>query len=301
MFSFSFISLLLVAIFLLYYVTKNDIKITFPDFISKKNDTQVVVQDDTRLETFLVEFSYTVVDSFSSYVEAVNFSKGYPDSSVHFQKLGNVIWKPNEKLPSSVLYDVPFIQQLPELPRGCEVTSLAMLLQHEGVTVDKLDLAKQIKRDETPFRKENGATYFGNPYHGFVGDMYSFSTPGYGVYHGPIAELASEYKNEKVIDLTGFEFSHLLYHLANGRPVWVIVNATYRPLPETAFQTWETPDGPVKITYREHSVVITGFDEQSVYINDPLAEKKNKKVDRNEFEQAWNQMGQQAMIIIQDF
>lgn len=297
MLSFIIISLLLSTVFLLYYVTKNDIKI---NLMPKKNETQALSEVEVKLDTFLVEFAHTVVGSFSSYSEAVNFSKGYPDSSVHFKKLGHVIWKQHDKLPSSVLFDVPFIQQLPELPRGCEVTSLAMLLHYDGINVDKMDLAKQIKRDETPFKKENGVTQFGNPYNGFVGDMYSFSTPGYGVYHGPIVELAREYKNDKVIDLTGFEFSHLLYHLANGRPVWVIINATYRPLPETAFETWKTPDGSVKITYREHSVVITGFDHESIYINDPLAKEKNKKVNRKEFEQAWNQMGQQALTIIRD-
>ncbi len=86
-----------------------------------------------------------------------------------------------EMKENAIIENVPFIQQLPELPRGCEVTSLAMLLQYKGVEVDKMKLASEIYR--VPF-EENGL--HGNPYEGFVGNIYTKSEPGYGVYHQPI-------------------------------------------------------------------------------------------------------------------
>jgi uncharacterized protein YvpB len=200
-----------------------------------------------------------------------------------------------EEIKPLVILDVPIIRQLPELPRGCEVTSLAMLLQDAGIQADKMTLAKQIKKDPTPFQRKNGKVYFGNPNDGFVGDMYSFKRPGLGVYHQPIKELAEQYLPNKIIDLTGSEFSELQKHLSKGVPIWIITNSTYKKLPESAFREWETPSGPIKITYYEHSVVMTGYDNDYIYFNDPLSGEKNKKAPKAEFLEAWVQMGRQAI------
>ncbi len=200
-------------------------------------------------------------------------------------------------LKESVLLDAPIVNQLPELPRGCEVTSLAMLLQYANVDVDKMTLAKQIKKDTTPYVRENGNIYYGNPNDGFIGDMYSLNGPGLGVYHKPIAALAEKYLPDSIVDFTGSSFEEIKNHLSNNRPVWVITNSTFKKLPESQFRTWHTPSGTVKITYSEHSVLITGYDETHVYFNDPLTGEKNKKAPIKDFEESWVQMGSQAITI----
>ncbi len=159
----------------------------------------------------------------------------------------------NEKI---IINGVPHIQQMPELARGCEVTSLAMLLQYAGVSIDKMTLAKQIKK--VPFRDQNGVR--GNPNDGFVGDMYSFSKSGYGVYHSPIAELAKQYLPSRIVDLTGQSIDAVYNMVKTGSPVWVITNSRFAPLAESEFANWNTNSGKVQITYREHSVVIVGYD-----------------------------------------
>jgi uncharacterized protein YvpB len=97
-----------------------------------------------------------------------------------------------------VLIDVPLISQLPELPRGCEVTSLSMMLNFAGINVDKMELARNIKK--VNFLNSG---FNGNPNEGFVGSMYSLDEPGLGVYHEPIAALAEKYLPGRIIDLTG--------------------------------------------------------------------------------------------------
>ncbi len=91
--------------------------------------------------------------------------------------------------------------------------------------------------------------------------MYSFQNPGLGVYHKPIEELAEKYLPGNINDLTGVGFQELAIHLSDDRPVWVIINTTYKKLPAEYFQTWQTPSGAVDITYKEHSVLLTGYDK----------------------------------------
>jgi uncharacterized protein YvpB len=184
----------------------------------------------------------------------------------------------------------PHIKQLPELPRGCEVTSLAMMIQQAGVRVGKMELAKEVRK--VPF-KANGQK--GNPYDGFVGNMYTFSQPGLGVYNGPIQELAEKYLPNRVVNLTGYDFSYIYKMLDKGVPVWVITNSWFSHLPSSQFMTWKTSSGPIKITYREHSVLVTGYDDNYIYINDPLYHKANRAVKKSEFIAAWIQMGKQAI------
>ncbi|MED4227703.1 C39 family peptidase [Neobacillus cucumis] len=190
-----------------------------------------------------------------------------------------------------VINDVPHIQQMPELPRGCEVTSLTMLLQYAGVSVDKMKLATEI--NTVPFRDQNGV--HGNPNEGFVGDMYSFDNSGYGVYHDPIVDLAETYLPGRIIDLTGQSIDSVYKMIKSGSPVWVITNSRFASLPQSEFSVWNTQTGTVQITYREHSVLVVGYDDNYVYINDPLTDQSYKAVPRGSFEESWVQMGKQAV------
>lgn len=191
--------------------------------------------------------------------------------------------------------NAPLINQLPQLDRGCEVTSLAMLLQSAGIKVDKVTLAKQLKKDPTPYSFKNGQTYFGNPNVGFVGDMYSDVRPGYGVYHGPLVALAKTYLGNRVIDLTGEGFSAIENQLDQGIPVVVITSVTYHAVPSSEWMTWRTPNGTFRGTKKEHAVLITGYSKNELYFNDPLKSKKNFMTNRQAFLKAWAQFGSQAI------
>lgn len=83
-----------------------------------------------------------------------------------------------------------------------------------------------------------------------------------------------------------------------GSPVWVITNVTNNRLPDNSFETWQPPRGEVNITYRLHSILLTGYDEKYVYFNDPLKGEKNNKVLAENFIAAWEQLGSQAISYI---
>ncbi|HDR6216885.1 MULTISPECIES: C39 family peptidase [Bacillus cereus group] len=222
-------------------------------------------------------------NGISKYVEKLTFSNIQRGKETEFSNN-------DEKV---ILSNVPLIQQLPELDRGCEVTSLAMMLQYAGVSVDKMTLANEIKKVDFI---DDGVR--GNPNEGFVGNIYTFSESGYGVYHGPLFQLAEKYLPNKAVDLTGKNIEEIYKSIKAGQPVVMITNATFAPLDADEFTTWETNSGDVSITYNEHCVVLIGYDQESVYIRDPLEDSLDVKVPRETFEQAWVQMGSQAISYV---
>ena len=260
-----------------------------------KNSNQWIY---STLSPFLI-ITDTAIHDFKVFESAIRYAKRNGYTKIYYNNDKNPIWEDKIHLPEKIKINVPQLMQLPELPRGCEVTSLAMIFEYYGKKTDKMELAQNIKKDTTPYQvDEKGRIHYGNPYEGFVGDMYNVDNAGYGVYHKPIAELASRYFKDKVIDLTGLEFQDILYFLSKGYPIWVVTNSTYKPLEESYFEIWHTPTGIVKITNKQHSVVITGYDSNHIYINDPLYTSPNRQVDKELFQTAWEQMGYQAITIL---
>lgn len=202
------------------------------------------------------------------------------------------------KKPESIhIAGVPVIPQKPELPRGCEVTSLSMLLNfYLDDNVDKLQLADEVKKDPAPYEVKDGVIYFGNAHYGFVGDMANANNKGYGVYHEPIAQLANHYMPGKVLDITGSDFEHVLHYVGRGYPVWVISPNIYQQVPDASIHQWETSHGVVEMSYTQHAVLIIGYDKGYVYFNDP---SKNMVLKRRleAFKAGWESFGHQAVFI----
>ncbi|GAB7386798.1 hypothetical protein BSNK01_06340 [Bacillaceae bacterium] len=179
---------------------------------------------------------------------------------------------------SKVLLDVPLIAQKPELKFGCEVTSLAMVLQYAGVRVGKMELAENLPKDGDPVAKTHTGdiTHWGNPAHGFVGDVKG-QNMGYAVYDRPLQKLMEHYLPGRSLNLTGQPFDQLLQQVREGKPVVV----------------WTTGDFQLPLDL--HAVVLVGFDENFVYVNDPLAGQKARKVAKRPFISSWKAMGKQAL------
>ncbi|RYL95163.1 hypothetical protein EWI07_03855 [Sporolactobacillus sp. THM7-4] len=192
--------------------------------------------------------------------------------------------------PAGIRLNEPVIGQYPELARGCEVTSLAMLIRSSGKYADKMTLARQIPK--VPYYSGG---YYGNPNDGFVGNIYTFRKAGYAVYHGPVFHLARRFLGTRAVDLSGKSWSSVESQIRKSRPVWVIVTSKYRYIPKSTWATWRTRRGTIKITMHEHSVLVTGFDSHYVYINDPIDKAKNKKLNKSHFISGWQEFGSQAI------
>lgn len=197
------------------------------------------------------------------------------------------------EVANSVQMDVPLIDQMeyPRLYNGCEVTSLAMLFQYIELDVSKNEIADRLV--SVPFQNEDGT--YGDPREGFVGDVTGNYGAGYSVYSDPMIQVAEEYLPEgyKVVDLTGEDFDAVIQELANGYPVWCITTVSMAATND--IEIWDTNNGPVEISWNIHSVLITGYDEEQIFVNDPYGEKK--ATDRKDFIEAWEQMGSQAFTI----
>ncbi|TRZ37232.1 hypothetical protein CEQ21_17385 [Niallia circulans] len=261
----------------------------------------VVQKRLTKIVKGLLFSLIAVLAGISFYVLNLDDSKNFAFAKERVEEVAVKAKENIEKLSSevtikeSVSLEATAINQLPELPRGCEVTALAMLLQYAGVNVDKMTLAEEVTKNTTAYEVVNGTIYYGNPNDGFVGDMYSLEGPGLGVYHKPIAELAKKYLPGAIVDFTGSDFDTVKEQLSDGRPVWVITTSKFKELSDDNFRTWVTPSGTIDVTYSEHAVLITGYDKDYVYFNDPLTGEQNKKAPIDDFIASWVQMGSQAI------
>ena len=180
---------------------------------------------------------------------------------------------------------------MPDLPNGCEVTSLSMLMNYYGIKVNKNELAENIQHVDF---FTDGGKYRGNPNQGFVGHM-SIANAGWCVYNGPLYNVARKYTTH-IENITGSDFLSLLKLVSNGHPVLIITTTTFNQVND--MQTWDTNTGKVNVTPSSHACVITGYSKPKkvVYVNNPYG-YKNQPVNWKNLQASYNQQGRQALYI----
>lgn len=129
---------------------------------------------------------------------------------------------------------VNLIKQLPELPTGCEITAVTMMLRYAGKAVNKVALAHEMPYDPTDCNK------------GFVGDP--FTEDGDSIYPPALLDLVTKYAGN-AFDLSGDSIEQLNQYLFDTQhPIIVWVGQF---------------DG-----FSTHALVMTGFDASQIYYND---------------------------------
>ena len=197
---------------------------------------------------------------------------------------------------SFVIETAECILQNPELPTGCEITSLTMLLNHIGFDADKLDLADNYLPKGEYRKADYNKVFVGDPRTG----------KGYGCMAGVIAAAAESYLDGqedasgwRVKDLTGSEPEELYEYVCKGDPVvvWASINMG-EIIPD--YVSWTDAETGRTISWYggEHCLLLTGYDldERLVYVNDPL--KGKVTYDMDIFEQRYEEMQKNAVVIL---
>lgn len=194
----------------------------------------------------------------------------------------------------SAMLNVVLIRQNPELRYGCEVTSLAMMLNYAGVKTNKMDLYHLIKKDPDPLIKSSRGDIirWGNPADGFVGDM-TGRRAGYAVFDKPMIALINQKLPGRAINLTNQSFDRVLEHVSAGYPVVVWTTGDYR-LPDR-WESWYHGQQFIKTPLDLHAVVLVGYDANFVYLNDPLSGRKQVRIGKAQFISSWKALQNRAV------
>ncbi len=196
---------------------------------------------------------------------------------------------------------VPFLNQLDlGYPNGCEATSAAMVLRFYGFDVTVADVVSATPK-ASKFYKKNGVWYGGDPFKGFVGDPKKTAEDGaYGCFAPPIVKAMKTFAGDRVKNISGCNPEMLFDCIRKGKPV--VVWGSNNDNLENGI-TWKIVDNKGNVTedtftriVHEHCMVLIGYDENYVYLNNPII-GANYKQSKAVFIKNFKILYSQAIII----
>lgn len=198
-----------------------------------------------------------------------------------------------------LIADFPIVIQMPELPTGCEVTALTMVLNYYGFDIDKVRMAGDYlqKVEANTYYGEDGQKYGPDLNKYFVGDP--FSTSGVICGTEAIIAAANSYLVEqgsalRANNLTGTEPEELYALVSQGIPVVVWVTIYMEDRMET--QGWYTEDGEyVEWSQNDHGAVLVGYTDTTVTLADPVSGLV--EYSKEQFESVYRSRGLMSVIL----
>ena len=156
------------------------------------------------------------------------------------------------------------MQEYIGLPFGCEVVSLAIVLDYLGYEIDPTTLFKEYM--------PSGRWGKVNPYYAYVGNPWDRT--GYGCYAPCVVTTANDYLTDensarKAHNISSSSIYDILGYIWSGYPV--IIWGTLGMVPDSyILESWKF-DGEVVNWYRHsHCVVICGVQDDNFIICDPM-------------------------------
>jgi uncharacterized protein YvpB len=204
-----------------------------------------------------------------------------------------------EQLAMKVYIPIETVMQHPELPNGCEITSLTAVLHYYGYTISKTDMSDHYLPKE-PFSWKEGKRFGPNPYKAYSGDPRS-KTGGWFSYAPPIQVAVEKYVDEiqgvhTAIDVTGSTREEIIHQLDQGVPVviWVTLDLS-KPKIKSHWYFHDTEEyfaAPTNL----HAVVLHGYEGDMLHVMDPLQGQVTHPVDR--FFESYKALGSHAMVVV---
>lgn len=236
----------------------------------------------TTLENSTTNDGYTTIEHFT-----YDATKPYYRLQTHFSR-------DEQEL------DVPVVMQNPELPHGCEITSLTAVLNYYGMNVTKLEMAdKYLPKQD--IRIVGGQRIGPNPEKAFAGDP-SDKAEGMYVFAAPIVKAAEAVIADKKADLrvtnrTGASQDEILQLVREGVPVvtWVTLDLSEPKTSPPKGWIYEGETESREAYMNLHAVVLTGHLGDKVVVMDPLKGFVTYNVDQ--FFKSYQKLGKHAVAV----
>lgn len=198
--------------------------------------------------------------------------------------------------------EVPHIYQLPEYPNGCEAASATMLLNYYKIPTT----LSSFVHDYLPtkeVKEENGLRFGPNPSKYYAGDP-TDEKRGWGCFDRVIKDslenILKDYQqqNKEILSEVFLNINKSsLSSISNSLPLMIWVTTDYEASKEV--YEWFSYDKKRTYTYpkNSHAVVVTGYDENYYYINDPLKTEKKIPVKKEILEKSFDSLGRQSIYL----
>ena len=241
-------------------ISRNDVQNVYPYIEgANKSGFQIVIPTQENMLHKVVKIINRLTDDSAGNGNYIDIVSGPVSILSGAQTEGRKTTTYNDNGQIVAVYnDAEVISQLPELPTGCEITAVTMMLRYAGYDVNKVQLANIMPRS-------NNGDY------GFVGNP--FSPSGWWIFPTGIAPVVDRFVGHHEI-MTGASMQRIQDKLKQGHLVvaWVAnVNG-----------------------FVNHALALTGYDAGRLFYNNPWTGRK-ESMTYGEFYQHWNADRQRAI------
>lgn len=193
---------------------------------------------------------------------------------------------------------IPTVRQNPELPNGCEITTLTAVLTYHGIKTTKTKMADDYLPKE-PFEFREGKRLGPDPHQAYAGDPRSADVGWYS-FAGPIVEASQkiiEDKGSRLIteNVSGSSREEILSFMDQNIPVIVWVTLDLSPPVISGGWYIDGTDEFHSSFTNLHAVVLDGWKDGEVIVMDPLKGLVTHPEDT--FFESYEALGSQAITV----